>query len=385
MKKGLAVFYDPHNVYQFLWYYCTYGKDVEWNALCLPNSYKGEYLSPVCRNLGLFKNIYTDANPFDALPVVKKLSLFVKMFVYALFLQQKRFAKKIISSYIGKVDFDTAVVLTDVGFVSGMFCLFGKEKEIVILEDGVGDYLERKYSNIFSHAHNFFDVQGFVLSVLGYSNVGHYFPLKTTKYCIKFCSHPDKMLYKKYKCMERLFDMTYTDSLEFQRLLEIVYPNINKYFQEKVEVILFSTPLSDYVSDVSPFIVGIEDFVKKNFSSIILKRHPRDKSVYNFGDSVKVKEIDQKIPAEVLLPFIKQTKIFFFANSSINLYMASFDYRPSFFYFDGLLEKNKSERNILSQYMKKDIFIKRLEWFGHEPNIIVIDRSTSLPITTEIY
>ena len=62
MKKGLAVIYDPHNVYQFLWYYCTYGKDIEWSALCLPNSYKGEYLSEPCRKLGIFKKIYRDTD-----------------------------------------------------------------------------------------------------------------------------------------------------------------------------------------------------------------------------------------------------------------------------------------------------------------------------------
>jgi hypothetical protein len=57
-KKGLAVIYDPHNVYQFLWYYCTYGKDIEWYALCLPNSYKGEYLSNECKKMNIFKEIY---------------------------------------------------------------------------------------------------------------------------------------------------------------------------------------------------------------------------------------------------------------------------------------------------------------------------------------
>ena len=57
-KRGLAVFYDPHNVYQFLWYYCTYGQDMDWDALCLPNSFQGEYVSEWAEKLGIFKNIY---------------------------------------------------------------------------------------------------------------------------------------------------------------------------------------------------------------------------------------------------------------------------------------------------------------------------------------
>ena len=58
MKKGLAVFYDPHNVYQFLWYYCTYGGgNMEWSALCLPNSFLGDQVSEFCKKLDIFKKI----------------------------------------------------------------------------------------------------------------------------------------------------------------------------------------------------------------------------------------------------------------------------------------------------------------------------------------
>ena len=52
--KGLAIIYDPHNLYQFLWYYCNKGKIKEWDALCLPNGYKGEYMHTFVRNREFF-------------------------------------------------------------------------------------------------------------------------------------------------------------------------------------------------------------------------------------------------------------------------------------------------------------------------------------------
>ncbi len=369
-KKGLAVIYDPHNVYQFLWYYCTYGKDIEWYALCLPNSYKGEYLSKECKKMNIFKEIYSDSIPFDSLSLKKKIGLFLKMFCYAVIGRQKAFAKKMLASYINGLDFDTAVILTDVGFISGLFCLFGKEKEIVILEDGMGDYINRKYSNIFSHIHNFFDVQGYLLSVLGYSNTGHYFPLRTTKNCIKYCSHPDKMLYKKYKEMKVLFDMTSTDIDLLKKNIAIMYPDIEQFFSEKKDCILLTTPISDYVTDSTKYVNSIENYINENFKNILIKRHPRDKAEYHFNSNVTVSEIDQKIPAEVLLPYLSGMKIYFCEISSTNLYMTQFKYEPIFFYFKDLYDDCKKEHNALVQYLSREEFNNRLSFFEFKNNII---------------
>ena len=159
----------------------------------------GEYLSGTCDKIGIFKKVHRDTQVFDSMPLKNKLVLFIKMMLYALVGQQKIFAKKFLSRYVNTEEYDEFVVLTDVGFVSGLFLTFAKDKKVVILEDGIGDYLNRKYSNFFKHCHNFFDNQGFVLSLLGYSNTGHVYPLRTTKNCTKFSSHPEKMYYKKYK------------------------------------------------------------------------------------------------------------------------------------------------------------------------------------------
>ena len=371
-KKGLAVIYDPHNVYQFLWYYCTYGKDIEWSALCLPNSYKGEYLSEPCKKLGVFKTIFRDTQQFDSMSLKKRLLIFLKMFFYALVGKQKKFSRNFINKFIGNYDFDTAVVLTDVGLVSGLFLTLAPEKEIIILEDGMGDYEAREWKNIFKSFSRFYDVQGFILSLLGYSNIGHYFPLKTTKNCIKFCSHPDKMLYRKYKDIKLLFDFTDTYINLFKQLLSKIYIGIEEYFSDKKDLILFTTPLNDLTPNKEKYNKKVEHYINNYYKgrSILIKKHPRDISIYSFDKSITVTEIDNAIPAEVLLPFLKDMEIIFYGHSSTNLYLVSFGYNPSFFYFNGLDEESKAG-NSLCKYRSKKDFKERLKFFELEKSKVI--------------
>ncbi len=154
MKRGLAVFYDPHNVYQFLWYYCTDGGDIEWDALCLPNSSQGEYISEWLEKLGIFRRVVRHTELYESWPLQKQFAMFTKMAGYALVGQQKRYAEKMIRQIVGTNDYDTYVVLADIGLISGLFLLFGKEREVIILEDGTVDYLTRSDLAILSKLSN---------------------------------------------------------------------------------------------------------------------------------------------------------------------------------------------------------------------------------------
>ena len=372
MKKGIAVIYDPHNIYQFLWYYCTYGKDIEWNALCLPNLYKEEKLSNYCQKLGIFKNIYRDTHPFATMSLVNRFFLFLKMILFAILGLQKSFSKKFIKKYIDNSDFDIAVVLTDVGFISGLFLTQAPEKEIIILEDGMGDYEPREWKNILKSFFRFYDIQGFIFSLMGYSNIGHYYPLRTTKKCIKFCSHIDKMPYKEYKEIKLLFDFTETDKELFRQLLAKIYIGIEKYFIPQKDIILFTTPLNDYTTHKEKYIKRVEQYINSHYNekSLVLKKHPRDISVYSFDKTISVTEIDNTIPAEVLLPFLGNLDIVFCGHSSTNLYLIAFGYNPSFFYFKGLEEDCKTG-NIMCKYRSKDDFKTRLKFFELEKSEII--------------
>ena len=364
MKKGIAVFYDPHNVYQFLWYYCTYGKDVKWTALCLPNSFKGDQVSDYCSKLRLFETIIKSQELFEGWSQWRQFVEFLKMFFYACMGKQTIYAKKFLKKIIGNVPYDKAVVLTDCGYVSAMFIAMSKEKDVIILEDGMGDYLERKYSNILKNYTNLYSVKGFILSFLGYVNFSSRYPLRTTKNCVKFSSHPEKMRYKEYKSIEKLFDMSKTDKELFKSQLEIIYPGIQNYFINKPEIILFTTPLIDYTDNSLKYYRKVEDFFNRNGAkNLLIKKHPRDRFDYSFDSHIKVEEIPQIIPAEVLLPYLGGIKIFFMDFSSTNLYMTSFHYTPKFFYFNDLCNE-KSTIGCSEKYAPRDKFIERFSFLN---------------------
>ena len=167
-RKGIALIYDPHNLYQFLWYYCTYGDEYEWTALCLPNGAKGEYMSVYCEKSGIFDEIIRDKDgAFLTMSLRQRLVVFGQMFWYAIRGMQKKYCKRLVGKYINDEEYDIAVVLTDVGIVSGAFIALSDEKRVVILEDGMGDYFERSNRSLLKNLFNPYDWQGFLLAKMG--------------------------------------------------------------------------------------------------------------------------------------------------------------------------------------------------------------------------
>ena len=75
-KKGVVLVYNPHNLHQFLWYYCTYGKEYSWTAISLPNGYKGEYMSSYCEKSGIFEKVIKSSLNFQTMSAKEKLPFF---------------------------------------------------------------------------------------------------------------------------------------------------------------------------------------------------------------------------------------------------------------------------------------------------------------------
>ena len=371
MKKGLAVCYDPHNVYQFLWYYCTYGGgNMEWSALCLPNSFLGDQVSEFCKKLNIFKKIIISKEVFEGWTQKQQFNEFLKMFGYALTCRQEIYAKKFTDKLIGYLEYDQAVVLTDCGYVSGMFIAQSSHKEIVILEDGMGDYIDRKYSNVFKNLSNSYSIKGFILALLGYVNFSSRYPLRTTKKCIKFSSHPNKMKYRSYREIKKLFEIEKTDYDLFMSKLNCIYPELNKYFQNKPDAILLTTPISDYTDRPDDYYLRLERKISEiGFSRIVLKKHPRDRHIYSFN-KVEYVEIPQQIPAEVILPYLKNIEILFMDLSSTNLYMQNFAYNPKFFYFDKL-NSDIAKIGCADRYNSKEQLISKLSNWNLEKSQII--------------
>lgn len=371
-KKGVALFYDPHNLYQFIWYYCTYGKDVEWTAVCLPNAQKGEYVSKYCEKTGIFSRIISDQQGFLTMSLRERLAFFLKMVGYAIVGKQEKYCRQLVERNISCNDFEVAVVLTDVGIISGAYVGLGKTKDIVILEDGYGDYAYRGNDYLKKHLLNINEWQGFLLAKMGYSNPAHYYPLKTTKYCDKFCSKPEKMLYRDYRSMKKLFDFSNTDKVLFDEILGRIYHEILEIDFETSEVILFTDPLKDYVQDDTEYVEKVQEYVKKNYKNILLKKHPRDDTHYDFGENVNVIEIDSSIPAEAFLDKLGNKEILFIGMSSILLYLDAESQKITYLYFKGMQQQCEKEKSFLKYGSKKKMRSDMCKFGGEKATIVEV-------------
>lgn len=356
-KKGLAVIYDPHNLYQFVWYYCNKGKAKKWDALCLPNGYKGEYMHTFCEDVGIFQKIYRNDTDFSILPASDKLKTFAKMFLYFIAGRKTAYCKKLINQYVNEEDYDEFVVIADVGIVSGACVALGKEKKVIILEDGINDYGRRQILIPISKLKSGYAWQGFILSLMGYCSPGWY-RLKTDQNCIKYCSQPEKMKYKGYKELRQLYTDEGTDIKLFDSLLRKIYPGLNNYNFDDVDVILFTRPLDDFVKDYEKYKRRIEDYISGQYKTVVIKKHPREHGEYQFGKGVKSIEIDNAIPAEVLLPFIRGKDIVIITTSSIMLYMKAYSLHCKVMIFNGMYEESVKDnsRKISPTFMEVKSF-----------------------------
>ena len=79
---------------------------------------------------------------------------------------------------------------------------------------------------------------------------------------------------------------------------------------------------------------------KKVQKNILLKKHPREQSVYQFENGIKCLEVDNSVPAEVLLPYLKGKDIILITTSAIMLYMKAYQLTCNLILLDGMYEEN---------------------------------------------
>ena len=347
MKKGLALIYNPHNLLEFIWYACTYSKDTEWDALCLPSGHMGEYMSAYCEKSGMFNKIYASDKNYSQAGMKEQLGAFASMFGHWLTGRRAAYCKKMLNRYVDDIDrYDELVVLNDIGLVGGLMIALGKDKQAVMLEDGVGDYVEKSNKRLLKHLLSGREWRGWLLANMGYSNSEHNYPLATSKYALKFNSKPEKMKYRKYKSIEKLFDFTNTDVDRYNELVAKVYSDIDLKAIETADAIVFTNNIGDFTSTPEPYIRAFEDHLNARSSAILIKKHPRDSGEYTFGEGISLFELSPQYPAEVILPFIKGKQIYFMFPSSVLLYMDDAD-SCHCFYFEKLYDECQKQQSFL--------------------------------------
>ena len=362
-SKGLVIVYDPHNLYQFVWYYATYGYGKNWDALCLPNESKGEYMSESCKRANIFENVMSNETEFSQMKITQKICLFAKMVCQAIVSHQEDFCKKFLNTYFESNEYDTIVVLTDVGMISGMSLWWGREKEVIILEDGWTDYLARHNGIAPKKINSFYDFQGYFLAKMGYCNPAHIYPLKTTKYCHKYSKYPELMRYTDYASIEKLLDFKQTDMNLFDEIIRRIYPELTEVCFDDYSVILFGAALRGYTENAEPYVERLENYISDYGTDILMKKHPRDTVTYSFEKESGVLVLPSSIPAEVLTSHLAGKKVIFASFSSTIFYVNTDECDVEVVYFRNLADESlKSNSNF--KYDSKEVLMERLNEYG---------------------
>lgn len=363
MKKGLVVIYDPHSLQQFLWYYCTHAYDVKWDALCLPNGYKGTYMDDYCKKADIFNKVITSNVDYMNMPLVSKFFIFLQMVWYFITFRREKLCKKILNDYVDNIDeYEELACICESGFVSGLFALLGKHIKVSYFDDGLGDYHPRqRWKSPYLKSWPIF-FQGLVMAKMGYGCKGRFY-FEPTKYCYKYSAITDKMSYRNYKEMIDI-DFRDTNMELYDSIIERVYPKINEIEWEKFDTVFFTEDLDCFSPEnFNEYGKRYVDYLSKKTNTLLIKKHPKDSMDYEFDNSKKIFEVDSDIPAEILLSYMKEKKIVFSFFSSVILFMQPYGYEFEIMYIEELHNDNLKSKNAESTYGSIDDIRKMCDRF----------------------
>lgn len=352
-KKAVLILYSPRELLEFLWYYCTYGKEYEWIAVCALYGKVADHQVEVCERLGIFSKVLKDDRDFMGMGMVAKLKLFLKMGVYFLTGQRQRMCRKIIREAVGDIDYELAVISCDYGILPGAFLCEAKEKKIVILEDGVGDY-EKRYSYLrIRSVRNINDIAGYLLAKMGYANTAFRYTMYNTRFCMKFSLYPENLKYREYRSIEQLNNMEHPnfDKSLYQNLKDKVISTEKDYVGDAV---LFTTTFYNLVKEHECVVTEVINYINKNYKgkTLILKKHPRDEHDYKFDEDVNVVQIDKNLPAELLEKRLKVSAYIYMYPSNTMLSYQKHNDKILVLYFSKLEEKSRYEFDYKGNFKK---------------------------------
>lgn len=366
MKKGLAILYSPKTFVDFVWYYCTYGEDIQWDVICLQCD--GDIkISDQCEKSGIFSHVYCDYTNYNKMDMRKKTMVFLELLIMAMIGKKKSIAQKKLEEIVGTFDYDIMVIGNDgMSLLSGLSCVLSKDVKTIILEDGITDYNSRTKKFQMELGLNFANLCSFIMAKLGYGNVrlgGATYYVECNKYCHKYSTHPEWMQYTNYKDIHKLNDFSYTNKELYRQIMNKSYSLKEKYV---ADIFLFTTPIKDMDKKnedklVESTIQYINDVIKP--SSVLIKKHPRDLCDYS-AINASVEYIDQNIPAELLLNLVMTKEYIFMLPSTVMISLNSLKLVNVLYY--NLLKETYSD------YQK--IFFDLLNKIGLDnDNVIYLD------------
>lgn len=321
-KQAVAVICGSANLYDFLWYYATYGKEYTWTAVAEYYATSDAELSKECERIGIFERvIFYDVNT-KHMSDVRKIVEVAKAAAYYAVGKRDRYCQKLIAGCVD--DYDLAVVPNSQDLLHGAFISQSSKKEIVILEDG-GCTRTRTYhkwqpgNGEISFMYN---LGGYLLSKMGYCDVVNRYELDTCRNCTKYAFAPEQIGHRTYKRVFQIHDNTYTDT----ELLDCLIKKWCGDFLPQglcAEAVLYTMPMCATFENHEELKHRVEQYINENYTGkrVLLKKHLRDTYEYVFDDAVDVTEIPASIPAELMIDRINAgVYLFEFTSSVLNSY-----------------------------------------------------------------
>lgn len=361
-KHAVVVIYSNKGLCDFIWYYCTYGQGYLWTAIVQYYGVKeNQAILDTCKKLDIFERVLQCEDDYSSLTFNEQMHEMIKMTCYFLLGKRNQYFSKLIKKYVE--DYDLSVVGCDHMIIHAAFISMGCEKETVILEDGMADYLKR-YNRLNGKITDIYNLAGFLCAKMGYFNFKMCYALPTTKKCTKYAKNPEKMRYRDYKSIQKLQDFSNTDLRLFQQLLSKWVGKLPEKLS--AEAIFFTSPLYDFMEDFDIQTQKSIDYVNGHFEgkTIFLKKHPRDTHKYKFIESINVIEISSQIPAEVLVELLDTNIAIFMYTSTVMLLKEEYQ-------TDGLVLHFNNYKQKIGEISYEDTFSRIMNQMEISENQIV--------------
>ncbi|MCR5793448.1 MAG: alpha-2,8-polysialyltransferase family protein [Lachnospiraceae bacterium] len=307
----LAVINGPYILLQTLWYYAKHTPKEKWIALVInfdDEAYMHK-MKELCEASGIFSEVLLAQSGIRDESAFRKIKTILAMGGRWVIGQKKKYCANLLKTDIGDRKIDKALIPYDYSVTTGAIMNVLPEGQIVLLEDGLGDYKER---GSFPRC-NPYSILGFILSRMGYMNVyingERQFTFEPDRKCIKYANMPDKMVYRNFLGIEKLFAREEADAEAFQKLIEKTFLSKEEIKIDDIDVVLFSAPLDAYDTDSSNHYEKIHAWLKENRSGehILIKKHPMDKYDYDWKD-LNISIGYDSVPGECFVGYGSQEK-----------------------------------------------------------------------------
>ncbi|PHU34437.1 hypothetical protein [Pseudobutyrivibrio ruminis] len=366
MKKGLVCIHTAKSYADFIWYYCTYGHDYEWDIVLEP-TISNEEQARLYRKSELFNKII----PYDTSIWDHKYLLLIRCIWSYITGRRRKFARKVIDDVVGDYNqYERVIIYNDYQFLEAAIIMLSAEKDVIWLEDGGADYKKRgkKFCKITGKLSS--DLAFFVLGRMGYTSIANSYLLKNEKNCCKFSTFPEKIEGRKFKEHKKLNDMSDTNIEEYSRLIKDAFQfDLSKIKNNKKSIILFTAPLNVFSMKPMVYIDETIRYIEKNHRDclILVKKHPRDQVEYIWKEPERVVEVDKNVPGELILDNIKFDKEYYMFPSTI-LMMYGQKRNTAIFKYQGLC-KEKVAGGVASY---KEDFKRWFDYYQAEAEVIEI-------------